>query len=66
VKSSSRERITVWAPLASAGARTSARSGSTSRAREVKSIFVVIAVSSLSATAFCTEGSAAIGPTVST
>jgi hypothetical protein len=66
VNSFKRERICDCTPVAIAGASTSARSGSTSRASWSKSIFELIAVSSLAATARCTAGWAAIGATVLT
>ena len=65
-KRSSPSRMAVSAPAAIAGASTSARSGSASRASALKSIAPVMRASSLSATAFCTAGLAAIGAIVST
>jgi hypothetical protein len=59
-------RIAPLTPSAMAGASTSARSGSASRASACTSIFETMAVPSLSATAFCTAGLRAIGAMVLT
>ena len=65
-KRSSPSRMADSAPVAIAGASTSARSGSTSRASALKSIAPVMRASSLSATAFCTAALSPIGAIVLT